>query len=169
MNRDYDPIDEAYSIFARTGPEFGGGLSNHGPMAAEALAAMHRPDAIARWAHRYAKRLGGASVGIVADFRARFWNDWREALGKEKRVGDWIAFFDESLKADAVARRPRSVGGAARAWNRRGGFSRRASHRACGAIARRSRKCNASSRTRGGSRLLGGDLSTLARFARRTA
>lgn len=50
MNRYYDPIDEAYAIFARTGPEFGGGLSNHGPMAAEALAAMHRPDAVASWA-----------------------------------------------------------------------------------------------------------------------
>jgi questin oxidase-like protein len=94
MDRDYDPIDEAYAIFARTGPEFGGGLSNHGPMAAEALAAMRRPDAIAKWAHRYAKRLEphpSPSARISED-------DWREALGNEKRVGDWIAFFDDALK-----------------------------------------------------------------------
>lgn len=94
MDRDYEPIDEAYAIFARTGPEFGGGLSNHGPMAAEALAAMRRPDAIVPWAHRYAKRLEAhppASTRISED-------DWREALCKPKRVGDWIAFFDDALK-----------------------------------------------------------------------
>src|SRR5580704_4718398 len=90
MNRNYDPIDEAYEIFARTGPEFGGGLSNHGPMAAEALAAMRRPDAIAKWAHP------SASTRISED-------NWREALGQEKRVGDWIAFFDDALK-DALWR-----------------------------------------------------------------
>jgi len=94
MNRDYDPLDEAYAIFARTGPEFGGGLSNHGPMASEALAAMRHPDAIGKWVHRYAKRLEphpSPSSQILAA-------DWRNALGKEKRVADWIAFFDEALK-----------------------------------------------------------------------
>ena len=94
MNRDYDAIEEAYAIFARTGPEFGGGLSNHGPMAAEALAAMKRSDAIGPWAHRYAKRLEphpSASARISE-------GEWREALGKEKRVADWIAFFDDALK-----------------------------------------------------------------------
>jgi Questin oxidase-like len=94
MNHDYDAIDEAYAIFARTGPEFGGGLSNHGPMAAEAIAAMHRPDALVKWANRYAKRLEPhpSASARISDA------DWREALGKERRVGDWIAFFDESLK-----------------------------------------------------------------------
>lgn len=94
MNHDYDSIDEAYAIFARTGPEFGGGLSNHGPMAAEALAAMHRPDAVMQWANRYAKRLEPHPDAASRISRA----DWREALGKENRVGDWIAFFDASLK-----------------------------------------------------------------------
>jgi hypothetical protein len=94
MNRDYDAIDEAYAIFARTGPEFGGGLSNHGPMASEALAAMSRPNAVAPWAHRYAKRLEphpSPSARISE-------SDWRESVGKEKRVADWIAFFDDALK-----------------------------------------------------------------------
>jgi hypothetical protein len=94
MNRDYDAIDEAYSIFARTGPEFGGGLSNHGPMASEALAALHRPDAVMSWAHRYAKRLEPHPSASVRISEA----EWREALGHEHRVADWIAFFDDALK-----------------------------------------------------------------------
>lgn len=94
MHHDYDTIDEAYSIFAKTGPEFGGGLSNHGPMAAEALAAMGRADVIVNWATRYAKRLEprpSASSRIVEA-------EWRQALGKEHRVADWIVFFDDALK-----------------------------------------------------------------------
>ncbi|HVN28157.1 MAG TPA: questin oxidase family protein, partial [Candidatus Binataceae bacterium] len=94
MNRDYDAIDEAYTIFARTGPEFGGGLSNHGPMASEALAAMGRAEAILPWANRYAKRLD-AHPSPTARISP---NDWRAALGKEHRVADWIAFFDDALK-----------------------------------------------------------------------
>ncbi len=64
MKHDYDPIDEAYATFARTGPEFGGGLSNHGPMAAEALAAMHRGDAVGKPLREAA---GAASFGVVAN------------------------------------------------------------------------------------------------------
>jgi hypothetical protein len=97
MNRDYDAIDEAYAIFARTGPEFGGGLSNHGPMGAEALAAMRRPEAIAGWVHRYAKRLEAHPSQSARISERNSANDWRDALGKEKRVGDWIAFFDDAL------------------------------------------------------------------------
>jgi Questin oxidase-like len=93
MNRDYDCIDEAYSIFARTGPEYGGGLSNHGPMAAEAIAALGRPDAVLQWTTRYAKRLDAHPSASSRISEA----DWRAVLGKEKRVADWIAFFDESL------------------------------------------------------------------------
>ena len=33
-------IDEALEMLEGTGPEFTGGLSNHGPMAAEALVAL---------------------------------------------------------------------------------------------------------------------------------
>src|SRR5579863_2746688 len=94
MRHDYDSIDEAYAIFARTGPEFGGGLSNHGPMAAEALAAMHRPNVIGSWASRYAKRLE-PHPGVSSRISEA---EWHNALGKENRVGDWIAFFTDALK-----------------------------------------------------------------------
>src|SRR5438552_4060379 len=39
-----DSLDEALALVSRRGPEFGGGLSNHGPMACEALIALGRPE-----------------------------------------------------------------------------------------------------------------------------
>ena len=39
-------IDEALTILQGYGPEYGGGLSNHAPMAAEALVALRRPEAL---------------------------------------------------------------------------------------------------------------------------
>ena len=86
-------IDEVLDILHRTGPEFGGGFANHGPMAAEALFALQRPDAVVPWVERYKSRL--------QDRPARGYpiapEDWREALGNLSRVGDWVAFFDRQL------------------------------------------------------------------------
>jgi hypothetical protein len=39
-------MDDVLDILHRTGPEFGRGLANHGPMAAEALLALGCPDAV---------------------------------------------------------------------------------------------------------------------------
>ena len=89
-------IDEALALLEDTGPEYGGGLANHGPMAAEALFALGRGDAAVPWAERYKRRLSEhpqARKPIAAE-------DWREALGEGDRVGDWIAFFGREL-ADA--------------------------------------------------------------------
>jgi hypothetical protein len=94
MRANYDSIDESYSIFARTGPEYGGGLSNHGPMASEALCAMGHPEAVGEWVHRYQKRLEAHPAALMRISE----HDWRENLGKSNRVGDWIALFDEALK-----------------------------------------------------------------------
>lgn len=94
MPIDGDVIDEALERFGTTGPEFGGGLSNHGPMAADALIALGRPDAVVGWSEWYAQRLTEHPQPrnpIVAA-------DWREALGDIKRAGDWIAFFDTELR-----------------------------------------------------------------------
>ena len=53
-----DPLDEALTLLAATAPEFGPhGLTNHGPMAAEALAQLGRADAIPAWTAAYAERL----------------------------------------------------------------------------------------------------------------
>ncbi len=87
-------LDEVLERFATTGPEFGPGLSNHGPMAAEALATMGRGDVVARWSDWYARRLAEhpeARNAIDA-------SSWREALGDLQRAGDWIAFFDREVR-----------------------------------------------------------------------
>ena len=86
-------IDDALQILKDTGPEFGGGLSNHGPMAAEALLALGRADAVIPWVERYKRRLQdhpGARNPIATE-------TWREALGDIGRVGDWVAYFVREL------------------------------------------------------------------------
>jgi hypothetical protein len=50
-------LDLALERLARTGPEYRGGLANHGPMAAGALVALGRPDVVARWVDAYAVHL----------------------------------------------------------------------------------------------------------------
>jgi hypothetical protein len=86
-------LDEGLSRLAGTGPEFGGGLSNHGPMAAEALIRLGRPDAVGSWLDRYITRLDDAprpSARITSE-------NWREALGDLKRVADWETYFNAEL------------------------------------------------------------------------
>jgi hypothetical protein len=81
------------AIFARYGPEYRGGLSNHGPMGAEALVTMGRPDVVMPWVERYRNFLQkppSAGNPIVA-------GEWREALGEPRRVGDWTEFFEREL------------------------------------------------------------------------
>jgi hypothetical protein len=84
-----DAMDAALEILAPTGPEYGGGLANHGPMAAVALVAMERPDAVVPWVEKYRKGLDARPSGTNAIGEGA----WREALGEERRVGDWIVFF----------------------------------------------------------------------------
>jgi hypothetical protein len=50
-------IDEALELLADSGQEFGNGLSNHGPMAAEALVTLGRSEAVVPWVERYKRRL----------------------------------------------------------------------------------------------------------------
>ena len=89
-------IDEALALLANSGPEFSYGrlrLSNHGPMGAEALLALGRGEEVVPWVERYKRRLEGAPEArnpISSD-------DWREALGDVRRVGDWAAFFAREL------------------------------------------------------------------------
>lgn len=88
-----DSIESALEIFASTGPEFGGGLSNHGPMAAEALVSLGRGEAVEEWSAWYARKLTDPPESRNAiDASA-----WREALGDIGRAGDWAAFFRREL------------------------------------------------------------------------
>jgi hypothetical protein len=91
---DNDVLDESLSRLAATGPEFGGGLSNHGPMAAEALVRLGRADDVGPWLDDYINRLDEAPrpAGRITD--------WQEALGHLNRVAEWELYFRGQL-ADA--------------------------------------------------------------------
>jgi hypothetical protein len=91
----YAPMDEALSMLSACGPDLTNGLTNHGPMAAEALCALGRPDAVVPWVERY--RAGIAPWPPAGERIAR--GDWRRALGEPRRATDWRAFFAEELAA----------------------------------------------------------------------
>ncbi|MEV2251065.1 questin oxidase family protein [Streptomyces sp. NPDC050147] len=82
-------LDEALQRLHASGPERLGRLTNHAPMAVEALAAHGRADAVHRWLELYAPKLEEypSAVGSITD------DDWREALGDPRRAADWIAYF----------------------------------------------------------------------------
>ena len=86
--RGAEAMEAALERLAKTGPEYHGRLANHGPMAAEALVVMDRPDAVVPWVDYYRGRLHEHPAGA----RRIDPEQWREALGQGDRVGDWIVF-----------------------------------------------------------------------------
>ena len=89
-----DLLDGTYERLSITGPEYGGGLSNHGPMAAEALLRLGRDDAIEGWVTQYMRGLEDAlpPASPITE------TDWREALGDLRRVADWEAYLNRELQ-----------------------------------------------------------------------
>ena len=79
--REDEILDESLARLARTGPEYRGGLSNHGPMAAEALVRLGRADEVEHWVDGYIRQLDDAprASGRITD------DTWREALGAPAR------------------------------------------------------------------------------------
>ncbi|MGH8880505.1 MAG: questin oxidase family protein, partial [Stackebrandtia sp.] len=91
--RDQELLNEAYQRLHLTGPELEGWNSNHGPMAVEALASHGQADAIHGWIDDYApllEDLPRPSAAITAD-------NWRDALGDPRRLGDWPGWFRNAL------------------------------------------------------------------------
>ncbi|MBI4470644.1 MAG: hypothetical protein HY650_15120 [Acidobacteria bacterium] len=70
-------IDQALELLKETGPEYQGFLANHGPMAAEALVALERPDAVLPWVQRYRRLLDGPPERVTPISPAT----WEESLG----------------------------------------------------------------------------------------
>ncbi|MFD3664661.1 questin oxidase family protein [Streptomyces sp. NPDC058659] len=86
-------LDEALERLHTTGPERDGRLTNHAPMAVEALVRNGRSETVHRWLDRYAHKLEElppANRPVTAD-------DWREALGDPSRSTDWTRFFAREL------------------------------------------------------------------------
>lgn len=86
-------LEEAFERLHRTGPEFEGWLSNHGPMAVESMVRRGYADRVHRWLDSYCERLEevpGSSRPIG--------DDWREALGDPRRLGDWLRYFERETR-----------------------------------------------------------------------
>ncbi|MFF3762006.1 questin oxidase family protein [Streptomyces sp. NPDC002185] len=86
-------LDEALERLHTTGPERHGWLSNHAPMAVEALVRHGQAPAVHRWLDHYAPKLEElppAHLPVTA-------GTWQEALGDPVRITDWTRFFSREL------------------------------------------------------------------------
>ncbi|WP_392545295.1 hypothetical protein [Oryzobacter telluris] len=80
---------ESLSRLESTGPEFGGFLANHGPMAVEALTHVGGDEAIPHWLDRYLRELDAApSDGHGVDD-----DSWPQRLGDPRLLGDWSGYL----------------------------------------------------------------------------
>jgi hypothetical protein len=86
--------DEALERLHRTGPEFNGWLSNHGPMVVETLSRRDQDASIHLWVDHYLPRLDELprSRWPIAD------NEWSDVIGDASRSADWIEFMRRQLR-----------------------------------------------------------------------
>lgn len=94
---EYAALDLALARLSDGSADLLNGMTNHAPMAVEALCALGRPEAVAPWVERYRPLLRPRLPARERIDAAR----WRAALSREDRFADWSAFF-----ADALARTP---------------------------------------------------------------
>ncbi|HET7901374.1 MAG TPA: hypothetical protein VFL59_09315 [Candidatus Nanopelagicales bacterium] len=87
--------DEALERLHRTGPEWDGWMSNHGPMAVDVLARRNAGSAVHAWVEEYAERLDDLPAERRPIAGA---DDERDALGDPARLGDWIARFERAVE-----------------------------------------------------------------------
>lgn len=85
--------DEALERFHRTGPEFDGWLSNHGPMVVEVLSRRGSGDTVHRWTDDYTRRL----EPMPRSTRPMTPESAIESLGDHTRLADWISFFEHRV------------------------------------------------------------------------
>ncbi|MFD8688650.1 questin oxidase family protein [Streptomyces sp. NPDC059651] len=83
-------LDEALERLHSFGPERGGWLSNHAPMAVEALVRHGRATAVHRWLDHYRHKLED-----MPDPAAEVTpENWQQALGDPRRIADWAVYFE---------------------------------------------------------------------------
>lgn len=82
-------LDEALERLHASGPERRGWLSNHAPMAVEALVRRGQAPTVHRWIDSYRAKLEDmpGPESPVTDA------NWPEALGDPRRLGDWTRYF----------------------------------------------------------------------------
>ncbi|MGW0608180.1 questin oxidase family protein [Streptomyces sp. NPDC002640] len=90
-------LDEALERIHRAGPERRGWLSNHAPMAVEALVRHGHGAGAHRWLERYAlAKLEDMPRSTAPVVEA----EWREALGDPRRLADWTVYFGRAVAAE---------------------------------------------------------------------
>ncbi|THA74438.1 DUF4243 domain-containing protein [Streptomyces sp. A0642] len=88
-------LDEALERLHTFGPERGGWLSNHAPMAVEALVRHGQAPGVHRWLDHYREKLED-----MPDPAAEVTPDnWPEALGDPRRIADWTGYFARETAA----------------------------------------------------------------------
>lgn len=93
-----DLLDRALADLHRTDVEYGSGLANHGPMAAEALENLGRPDRIAPFLALYSKRLRARDVVTPLP-----WDRWKDAVGDEAAASAAVLAFEKQLRVRPYA------------------------------------------------------------------
>ncbi|MGV9878921.1 questin oxidase family protein [Streptomyces sp. NPDC003006] len=87
-------LDEALERLHGFGPERLGRLTNHAPMAVEALSAHGQSGAVHRWLDLYAPKLEEFPAPLAPITDA----DRHTALGDPRRAADWIAHFRREVE-----------------------------------------------------------------------
>ncbi|MGW3040298.1 questin oxidase family protein [Kitasatospora sp. NPDC001159] len=86
-------LDEALQRLHSFGPERLGRLTNHAPMAVEALTAHGQASSVHRWLDLYARKLEEYPSHVEPVTAA----NWRFALGDPRRIADWIGYFEREI------------------------------------------------------------------------
>ncbi|MGD9589100.1 MAG: questin oxidase family protein [Pyrinomonadaceae bacterium] len=89
-SKSVEVIDDALKMLSEIAP-----LTNHGPMAAEALVAMGRADRVIPFVERYRDRFSSPyppRYQTVSD------QNWQAALSDHRRITDWIDLIEREIK-----------------------------------------------------------------------
>lgn len=87
-----DAFDEALKMMSDLAP-----LTNHGPMASEALVSLGREDQVIPFVESYKKRFSSVYPPKQQVITKA---NWTEGLSDAKRTTDWIDFFDREIKEE---------------------------------------------------------------------
>ncbi|MFE3018168.1 questin oxidase family protein [Streptomyces sp. NPDC059256] len=86
-------LDEALDRIHLSGPERHGWLSNHAPMAVEALVRHGQARSVHRWVDHYRDKLEEMPPPTALITSA----DWPSALGDPRRIADWALYFEHEV------------------------------------------------------------------------
>lgn len=90
---DTGTLDEALERLHASGPEREGWLSNHAPMAVEALVRGGAAGSVHRWLDRYRPKL----EDMPSPYERVTEENWHAALGDPRRIADWTTLFARRL------------------------------------------------------------------------